>query len=69
MINLIVSDVFNVDFLYIFGKVIVEGDKILIRNFLEIFVGLFEYFMEYVNDEGMKVCYSDYVLMKVFVNS
>lgn len=63
MINLIVSDVFNVDFLYIFGKVIVEGDKILIRNFLEIFVGLLEYFMEYVNDEGMKVCYSDYVLM------
>ena len=63
VINLIASDVLNVDLSHISGKAIVEGDKISIRNFLEIFAGLLEYFMEYVNDEGMKVCHSDYVLM------
>ena len=52
MINLIASDVLNVDLSHISGKAIVEGDKISIRNFLEIFAGLLEYFMEYVNDEG-----------------
>lgn len=61
MINLIASDVLNVDLSHISGKAIVEGDKISIRNFLEIFAGLLEYFMEYVNDEGMRVCH--YVLM------
>lgn len=52
VINLIASDVLNVDLSHISGKAIVEGDKISIRNFLEIFAGLLEYFMEYVNDEG-----------------
>ena len=53
MINLIAADVLNVDLSHISGKAIVEGDKVSIRNFLEIFAGLLEYFMEYIDDEGM----------------
>ncbi len=56
VINLIATDVLNVDLSHISGKAIVEGDKVSIRNFLEIFAGLLEYFMEYVDDEGMHVC-------------
>lgn len=29
-----------------------EGDKISIRNLLEIFAGLLEFFMEYDDDDG-----------------
>ena len=57
MINLIASDVLNVDLSHISGKAIVEGDRISIQNFLEIFAGLLEYFMEYVDDEGMYACH------------
>lgn len=53
VINLIAADVLNVDLSHISGKAIVEGDKVSIRNFLEIFAGLLEYFMEYIDDEGM----------------
>lgn len=53
MINLVATDVLNVDLSHISGKAIVEGDKVSIRNFLEIFAGLLEYFMEYVDGEGM----------------
>ena len=60
MVDLIAADVLNVDLSHISGKAIVEGDKVSIRNFLEIFAGLLEYFMEYVNDEGTRhtVCMS-----------
>lgn len=57
MINLIAADVLNVDLSHISGKAIVEGDKVSIRNFLEIFAGLLEYFMEYVDDEGIHACH------------
>lgn len=52
VISLIAADVLNVDLSHISGKAIVEGDKVSIRNFLEIFAGLLEYFMEYIDDEG-----------------
>ena len=63
VINLIAADILNVDLSHISGKAIVEGEKVSIRNFLEIFAGLLEYFMEYVNVEGMHACH--YVLLLV----
>lgn len=57
VINLVATDVLNVDLSHISGKAIVEGDKVSIRNFLEIFAGLLEYFMEYVDGEGMHACH------------
>jgi len=57
VIDLIAADVLNVDLSHISGNAIVEGDKVSIRNFLEIFAGLLEYFMEYIDDEGMHVCH------------
>ena len=54
MIDSLAADVLNVDLAHITGRGIVEGDKIAIRNLLEIFAGLLEYFMEYVDDEGRK---------------
>ena len=53
MIDLVATDVLNVDLSHISGKGIVEGDKVSVRNFLEIFAGLLEYFMECVDDEGI----------------
>jgi len=52
VIDLVATDVLNVDLSHISGKGIVEGDKVPIRNLLEIFAGLLEYFMECVDDEG-----------------
>ena len=70
VINLIAVDVLNVDLPHISGKAIVEGDKVSIRNFLEIFAGLLEYFMEYIDDEGMHACmslhYHYYYSLKIF---
>ena len=56
VIDLVATDVLNVDLSHISGKGIVEGDKVPIRNLLEIFAGFLEYFMECVDDEGM-VCH------------
>ena len=57
MIDLVATDVLNVDLSHISGNGIVEGDKVSIRNFLEIFAGLLEYFMECVDesDAGMSL--------------
>lgn len=68
VINLIATDVLNVDLSHISGKAIVEGDKVSIRNFLEIFAGLLEYFMEYVDDEGTHVCMPLHVGLHQSVN-
>lgn len=59
VIDLIATDVLDVDLSHISGKAIVEGDKVSVRNLLEIFLGLLEYFMEYVNDQGtcMHACH------------
>ena len=53
VIDLVATDVLNVDLSHISGKGIVEGDKASIRNFLEIFAGLLEYFMECIDDKGI----------------
>jgi len=57
VIDLVTTDVLHVDISHISGKGVVEGDKVSIRNFLEIFAGLLEYFMECVDelDAGMSV--------------
>lgn len=52
IIDLVASDILNVDLSHISGKGIVQGDKGSIRNLLEIFAGLLEYFMECIDDEG-----------------
>ncbi|XP_068672596.1 centrosomal protein of 95 kDa-like isoform X1 [Montipora foliosa] len=51
VIDLVATDVLNVDLSHISGQGIIQGDKVSIRNFLEIFAGLLEYFMECVDDE------------------
>ena len=53
VIDLVATDVLNVDLSHISGQGIIQGDKVSIRNFLEIFAGLLEYFMECVDDEGI----------------
>ena len=57
VIDLVATDVLNVDLSHISGKGIVEGDKFSIRMFLEIFAGLLEYFMECIDEsiEGMSL--------------
>ncbi|XP_067044214.1 centrosomal protein of 95 kDa-like [Acropora muricata] len=52
IIDLVASDILNVDLSHISGKGIVQGDKGSIRNLLEIFAGLLEYFMECIDDEA-----------------
>lgn len=61
MIDLVATDVLNVDLSHISGKGIVEGDKVSIRNFLEIFAGLLEYFMECVDESDTGMSLKEYV--------
>ena len=49
------------DLSHISGKGIVEGDKVSIRNFLEIFAGLLEYFMECVDESDSGMSLKEYV--------
>lgn len=52
LIDSVASDILSVDLTHITGSSIVEGDKISIRNLLEIFAGLLEFFMECDDDDG-----------------
>nr|XP_058972324.1 uncharacterized protein LOC131798640 isoform X2 [Pocillopora verrucosa] len=52
LIDSVASDILSVDLTHITGSSIVEGDKISIRNLLEIFAGLLEFFMEYDDDDA-----------------
>ena len=46
VIDALASEVLDVDLTHITGKSVISGDRISIRNLLEIFAGLLEYFIE-----------------------
>lgn len=50
VIDSLANDVLNVDLSHINAKGIVIGDVISIKNLLEIFSGLLEYFMECIDE-------------------
>ena len=52
VIDVVGANVLNADLSHISGKSIVEGDRISIRDLLEIFAGLLEYFLECVDGES-----------------
>ena len=54
VISLVGKDVLNVDLSHISGKGIVDGDKVSIRNFLEIFAGLLEHLMDCILGESIE---------------
>ena len=53
VIDALASGVLDVDLCHITGNNVVSGDRTSIRNLLEIFAGLLEYFLEYAegNDD------------------
>ena len=52
VIDAVASDVLSIDLSHITGANIMKKDRVSIRNLLEIFAGLLEYFVE-VTEEGI----------------
>lgn len=50
VIDSLANDVLNVDLTHISAKGIVDGDTVSIKNLLEIFSGLLEYFLECIDE-------------------